>query len=503
MKQKPAAPPKITNNPRKSSRPQESPEDQRVSTRTERIADWGVRVFFAIAVITFILAPILAITWSKKPFPGFFIEQTLVVSNINGPGWHGRAVGIDHPQRVIQIGEWAITTLAEFDKVFSSSAIGDIFPILTIFPDKTIRLYPTIELQAFSSSSLARLFWLPYGVGLSYLIIGLWIYKARGRTNPGREFAFFCACVAVVLGLFFDLNTTHKGSAVWTIAITQMGGALASLAFVFPEEISPAKLRIWLRSLAHGIATLLTVWGLIRLFDKKDPWAYIIPWGNSYRYAALAILIFIGMVMFRAFTKRPAIARQQARIILIGSLLAFVPVGIWMGAPIFGFTISFDTVIFLPFLTLFPLSIAIAIMRYRLWEIDIIINRTLVYSILTITLAAIYVVSVLVLEMLFHPLMGQDQISITISTLVIAALFSPLRRRIQNIIDQRFYRHKYDAEKALVAFSESLRNEVNLDQISTHLLKVVEDNLQPEQVILWLKAAPHVKTNAPAHPNEK
>jgi hypothetical protein len=135
-----------------------------------------------------------------------------------------------------------------------------------------------------------------------------------------------------------------------------------------------------------------------------------------------------------------------------------------------------------------PIAMGIAILRYRLYEIDLIINRTLVYTALTVLLVAVYVGSVVLLQGLLRALAGQEsQLAIVASTLAIAALFNPLRRRVQAFVDRRFYRSKYNARKTLETFSAKLRDETDLDALNAELVGVVRETMQPAHVSLWLR----------------
>ena len=144
----------------------------------------------------------------------------------------------------------------------------------------------------------------------------------------------------------------------------------------------------------------------------------------------------------------------------------------------------------LPTLAL-PLTLGVAILRYRLWDIDVIVRRTLIYSIITALLALAYLGSVVVLQNTFGTLTGQRESPLVtvLSTLVIAALFAPLRGRVQAFIDRRFFRRKYDAARTLAAFGATLRDEVELDALSEQLLGVVDETMQPDSATLWIKPA--------------
>ncbi len=265
---------------------------------------------------------------------------------------------------------------------------------------------------------------------------------------------------------------------------------------------------------------LLLIWALLAFLAVFTPeWALSIPalptgirlvvllaWSGSGIYAQI----------YRYINVSTPLQKQQTKWAVSGLMLAVMgPIGFFfplnaipsfaqpeipnflynvVGQNLFDAVLFFQLVRFGLFtlaVILFPLTFAVAILRYRLWDIDVIIRRTLVYGALTGTLALLYGLSVVLLQGIFQTFTGEGRSPLVtvISTLIVAALFGLLRRRVQDAIDRRFYRSKYDAAKALAAFADAARDEVDLDRLAERLLDVVKDTMQPTRVSLWLRQA--------------
>ena len=218
-------------------------------------------------------------------------------------------------------------------------------------------------------------------------------------------------------------------------------------------------------------------------------------------FGLLIPIVGVSVQVYRYHAILTPAERQQTKLVVLAIAVAF-------GAALLFFLLAvlqnvsrwtdlaeafheLEELVFLNFPFVFAIvsvALVVSILRYRLWDIDVLINRTLVYGTLTGTLATGYIGSVLLLQVAFSAVTDQGgSVAIVASTLAIAALFQPLRRRIQALIDQRFYRRRYDAARALASFGTTARDEVELPRLSDALVGVVQETMQPEHVSLWLR----------------
>ena len=221
----------------------------------------------------------------------------------------------------------------------------------------------------------------------------------------------------------------------------------------------------------------------------------------SYSWAILSLLVlgafYAQIYRYRYVSTSPK--RQQTKWVVFGILSWLVLMGLLgvpyiieinrpPGSPLPWWSLAGSTGWWLT-LSIVPVALSIAVLRYRLYDIDIIINRTLVYGPLTAMLVALYFGGIVLLQRVFVTLTGEKStLAVVASTLLIAALFSPLRRRIQRFIDRRFYRRKYDARKTLATFSVKLREETDLETLNDELVGVVTETMQPAHVSVWLRS---------------
>src|SRR5215212_1330833 len=330
--------------------------------------------------------------------------------------------------------------------------------------------------------------------------------------------SYFCA-EYVIYALLAEPNSLPAGEAMawivsWVLPI--INGLTVFYILLFPTGRLPSRRWRWLGWLtviyvvvgvilaAFSSGALLGILGPIQNPLGIEGFSNIYYKAVLFTVASLLTLA-AALAVFIRLRRAIGVERQQIKWFAYAAV-ATVSAGIlaYIIPRVIDTPLWFERVGFalnIAFIPAIPIAIGIAILRYRLYDIDILINRTLVYGSRTLMLALVYFGGVTATQVVFTALTGQEeqpQLTIVVSTLVIAALFTPLRRGIQGFIDRRFYRSKYDARKTLEAFSAQLRDETDLNALSDDLVGVVRETMQPEHVSLWLHPDPEPKARSTA-----
>jgi hypothetical protein len=346
---------------------------------------------------------------------------------------------------------------------------------------------------------------------------------------------FAAVCTIVALLIFLRRSDDRMGLLV-SLALLTFGTStfvftMEAVAVQHPAWEMPTSFLHFLGAASFGLFLYLfpdgrfvprwtrwvvLVWILWQVPRYFFPNWYLNP--NPYSWHALInTAVWLGALSTAIFSQgyrfrrtASSVQRQQIKWVVFGisaALSVFLGISLLLGtfAPeptspgaLLAYLVGNTFIGYLAIL-LIPISIGIAVLRYHLFDIDIIINRTLVYVTLTVLLAGFYEGIIVVLQHLFRALTGQEsQVAAVASTLAIAAMFEPLRRRIQGLVDRSFYRRKYDAAKTLEALGAKLREETDLDALRDDVLGVARDTMQPAHVSLWLRPAPkpEAKTSA-------
>jgi len=334
-----------------------------------------------------------------------------------------------------------------------------------------------------------------------YIMVGIVIFL---RKSDDRM-ALLASLALVLFPISFNNVVVGTLPSSWVLlaeCIEFVGNVCIGLFFyLFPSG----------KFVPRWASLLMIVW--IASWANSDFFPNTAFTNSTFDFILFLILVASPIIFSQIYRYRRVstpVQRQQTKWVVFGIVLAFgsfliVNAVLYLLLPLF-FSISplVETLVQTLsnlLLLVFPLSIGFAILRSRLWEIDRLISRALVYSILTITLGLIYAGLIISLQALLGTIIKQNNdVAIVVSTLVLYALFHPLLRRIQNVINKRFYRRKYDAAKTLASFSATLRNEVDLETLREQLLAVVQETMQPSHVSLWLRSPTHQQVSWRATP---
>lgn len=462
-----------------------------------RVTGVAVAIVFIAMAGAFLLARMLGPSDGARLEPGtpvWYSDGVTVTTLVEQSG------GLRTGDRVIAIAGESLTVWA--DQVLNPAAprprwqVGDIVPYTVLRDGQRIELrvqlipYPLPAVLARSWSTLLFI--------LVTALVFTIVFMLRPRERAAWALFLLAWSSVHIYTWSFGLQVgdiVHPGtfylyqlttSGAWFISWS----TLVLFALVFPQT----------HSLLNRPRLLWLVYGLPFLFFAVFLVASRILSGSSVEWmgswlvgnwvvAFVALVLTIGFLIHGYLKRWDYTARRKVRWLLFGFILSGgIMLVLWVGPGIlFGQPLISASALGLLLIPL-PLVVAIAVWRDHLFDIDIIIRRTVTYSIVIVLLALVYFVSIFVLQQVFATVSNQRSELVTVlSTLVIAGLFVPLRNRIQNALDRRFYRKKYDAQQVLAKFAETVRNETDLNKLTAELLTVVNETMQPTSASLWLK----------------
>jgi len=468
----------------------------------------------ALVVGMYLTAPFLAVGWARQPFIGGVLEPTLIFNGIGPSEWALIADSpsdpnaTNYPDRLVKVDGTEIHSTAELNDLLKAHQVGDTVT-LTIEGAHTPEgsLLPSlgpyildnegphevkVQLTAFPITDFLSLFALPYVIGLTFLVIGLWVYYLRYREASGRVFALFCASMAVIIGGTFDVYTTHIFSVLFTVAFPLAAASLLALAIVFPEELNFTLGRPNLYRLSFIPAILLAAVGVAAISGVGSSRWYAFAWLLGFVALALAALFFLGANIYRMMNGRSPVARAQSSILLIGTL-GFLPSVLWVAIAAFYTGLKFNSVLFTPMI-LFPAAVAYALLRYRLLNTDYFFSRAMVYAALGALTTAAYALVVYGVSAISGMAVASTAgspilIGLLVFGLVVA--FNPLRTWLQTKVDGYFFKGGQKYQDQLLAFSHNLTESTDLPYIVSQIRHEIDSTLKPSHLHVFLRDQTH------------
>ena len=442
--------------------------------------------FTLIALVVMILAPIWAIQWAQQPFLGIFLEPNQVVSLIEGTDWPAKQAGVQGYDQLFALNNTPVKDAKSLREMLNTTGYQ---PVQLQLQKQDGSFYKvTVTPRAFKLSELLNWFAVPYLVGLAILAIGLWAYRLGGNQSPARSFLTFAAAVSVTTGAYFDMNTSQHFVLGWAYSVPVAAGALAVLALVFPQQVPFVQKRPVLRQLPW-LATILFLIPVTRqLISPSSPWGYISTWLWNYGFSAAAIVLFLSMLLLRVFRSNSAIVRQQSRIIIFGAALSFGPILFLFLLPsALGQLVRFPVIVAFPALAILPLSVAYAIVRYRMLDVDRVLGTSLTYLLTATGAVMLFYLLLAAISALVPASVQPDDpfvIALYLFTLVVA--LNPIRNFMQRGINRIFYRTRADYRRVLTRLSQELTLTPKMDYTLNLLEQELNAALAPSNITLYL-----------------
>jgi len=413
----------------------------------------------------------LASTWLEKPFPGFLVYENATVAEVNLYYWNGYKKGLDAYDIILEANNQKISSGSQLNRLISTFPVGTPVNYKVLRNDSVLDF--TIKTMSFSLRDFLVIFCVVYFAGIVFFITGLLVYYLKPEPYSSKVFLAMCFSFGIWFTSIFDTQSTHTMYGIPFLGLLMCPAISFQLGLIFPSYHKVVKNKRLVIFAGYLIALLLFSLNII-YHDNPYFWSKIerLFWV----YIALGGSVFVALELSTYFNSDSNLEKQKAQIIVLGSLLGFGLPGI--GAAII-VLLEISNLNNLAILTLvFPISIAYAIVKHKLFDIDVIIQKTLVYGTLTTVLVGISVLLVLSFNLFFASQGGwrNPVFFIVLSGFLVVAM-NPLRDKIQSVIDSAFFRKRYDYSKTISDLSSAMTSILNIDEIAQKTISSITQTM--------------------------
>lgn len=419
-----------------------------------------------------------AIKWIDKPFPGFLLNQRVVVAPIGQYHWSGTQAGLRYPDKIVKADDTIISSVRDLDEIVQNSRIGEPIRYSVNRGGRIIEL--TIPTMRFSKIDLLMIFGLEFLIGIIYLLIGAVVYVLKPDKIASWVFLLLTFFLSTDYILGFDTVATHYGFVrLYIFVTTFLPAAGFHLSLVFPEQKRFIQRHPYLQLAPYIVSTLLIV--PLELSYPGPSFGSIFRLVTIYRPISVIALLF--SIFMSYFKSNSVIAKQRAKMVLLGTALAFpIPAlgTFWAfsGRTLWGIPILNNVLAVSLFF--FPASIAYAIVKHNLFDVDVYIKRTVGYVIMTALVGIIYfLIQTITSTIILSPIFGEktEKVYPILFALLVVFLFNPVNRKVQGAVDKIFYRKRYDYKETIINISNTLVSILNLNEIIKHVIYDVRNKM--------------------------
>ena len=429
----------------------------------------------------------LATSWQSKTFPGFMLLGNQCVDSLYRQDWNGIKEGMQVADRIVKVDGIPVTSSAIVYRYIATLPVGT--PVTyeierSLIPGKVEHLVKTVPTQTFRFWDMIGVFGALWLLGFFHLLIGAFVSRAKPDDRVARAHLYFCLVFAAFWMSHFEASSTYNFTILpHTLAFCLVGTFALDLAFQLPRRMPFMDRQPWIRWICFGLGGAVTAYVLSNYY-AGERWFFTFLILTIYASLAVIALPLSAAWTYRSRTSTP-LERAQALLILWGALLGFMPAILVNLLTFFGISLPGSELAYLG-MTLFPLSVAYTIVRHKLFNIDVIVKRTITYTIVTSALLGIYFLMIGGVRLLIG---NHSEVANILATAIVALAFAPMRDRTKKLVDKLFFRSDYNFQTIVTEFSDEARVTLDSQQLLCAFIKQVERALYPGSIAVLLRHA--------------